>query len=165
MTICTQNRECLFGDVGDVADGIMVLNNAGLMIEKWLHELPNKFKGIVLGEYIIMPNHVNYIIENTGPVGADLCVCPRNPDKGEHAGSPLQKTVQWFKTMTTNEYIRNVKRNGWQMFNDKLCQRNYYEHVIRNEADLAEVREYILNNLTRWNEDENNPDLLPSWTG
>jgi REP element-mobilizing transposase RayT len=159
VTICTQNRECLFGDV---ADGIMVLNNAGLMIEKWLHELPNKFKGIVLGEYIIMPNHVHYIIENTGPVGADLCVCPRNPDKGEHAGSPLQKTVQWLKTMTTNEYIRNVKRNGWQMFNDKLWQRNYYEHVIRNEADLAEVREYILNNPARWNEDDY---LQRGWTG
>lgn len=67
--------------------------------------------------------------------------------------------------MTTNEYIRNVKGNGWQMFNDKLWQRNYYEHVIRNEADLAEVREYILNNPTRWDEDDYNPDLQRGWTG
>ena len=155
VTICTQNRECLFRDV---ADSETVLNDAGLMIEKWLHELPNKFKGIALGEYIIMPNHIHYIIENPGPVGADLCVCPRNPDKGEHAGSPLQKTVQWLKTMTTNEYIRNVKRNGWKPFNDKLWQRNYYEHVIRNEKDLADIREYTLNNPAHWNEDDYNPN-------
>lgn len=66
--------------------------------------------------------------------------------------------------MTTNEYIRNVKGNGWQMFNDKLWQRNYYEHVIRNESDLAEVREYILNNPARWNEDDYNPDSLSGST-
>jgi len=135
----------------------MVLNDAGRMIEKWYRELPEKFNGIALDEYIIMPNHIHYIIENTDPVGADLCVCPRNADAGEHAGSPLQKIVQWFKTMTTNEYIREVKRNGWQPFNGKLWQRNYYEHVIRNDEDLRHIREYITQNPLKWELDEENP--------
>jgi putative transposase len=156
ITVCTHNKECLFGVI---ADGEMLLNDAGRMIEKWFYELPRKFDGIVLGEYIIMPNHVHYIIENIGPVGADLCVCPSNADTGEHAGSPLHKIVQWFKTMTTNEYIRNVQTNGWQSFNGKLWQRNYYEHVIRDENELNGVRQYIIDNPVKWDTDEENPNV------
>ena len=48
--------------------------------------------------------------------------------------------------MTTNEYIRQVKQNGWKPFNVKLWQRNYYEHIIRNENELNQIREYIINN-------------------
>ena len=60
--------------------------------------------------------------------------------------SSIPKIVQWFKTMTTNEYIRQVKQNGWKPFNVKLWQRNYYEHIIRNENELNQIREYIINN-------------------
>lgn len=151
VTICTRDKKCLFGKI---AGEKMILNDAGITIEKWLHELPSKFNGITLGEYIIMPNHVHCVIENTGSVGADLCVCPHNTHAGEHAGSPLHKIVQWFKTMTTNEYIRNVKTNEWQSFNDKLWQRNYYEHVIRSENELSRIREYIANNTANWTTDE-----------
>ena len=85
VTICTHNRECLFGKI---TDGKIVLNDAGIMIKKWFLELPNKFNDIVLEEYIIMPNHIHCVIQNTGQiVGADLCVCPDN--LGEHTGSPL----------------------------------------------------------------------------
>ncbi len=168
VTVCTHNRECLFGKI---VDGEMVLNEAGRMIEKWFHELPKKFNEITLDEYIIMPNHIHYIIVNIGPVGADLCVCPRNNDinatdianrdTGEHTGSPLPRIVQWFKTMTTNEYIRNVERNGWQPFNGKSWQRNYYEHVIRNENELNRARQYIADNPAKWDTDEENPNAKP----
>jgi putative transposase len=154
VTICTQNKVCLFGDV---TDGKMVLNDAGRMVEKWYRELPKKFKDIAIDEYIIMPNHIHFIIVNTGSVGADLCVCPRNTNAGEHAGSPLRKIVQWFKTMTTNEYMRNVQRNEWQPFNGKLWQRNYYEHVIRNDGDMNQIREYVAQNPMKWELDEENP--------
>ncbi|MDI9355964.1 MAG: hypothetical protein QM536_02935, partial [Chitinophagaceae bacterium] len=65
---------------------------------------------------------------------------------GEHIGSPLHRVVQWLKTMTTNEYIRGVKTLGWQPFNGKLWQRNYWEHIIRNENDYLRIAEYIINN-------------------
>ncbi|WP_353685169.1 transposase [Thermodesulfovibrio sp. 3907-1M] len=81
----------------------------------------NKFPDIQCDQHIIMPNHIHFIIIN---VRVDLRVCPNNI--GEHTGSPLQKIIQWFKTMTTNEYIRNVKNNGWKPFDGKLWQRNYY---------------------------------------
>jgi len=51
-----------------------------------------------------------------------------------------------FKTMTTNEYICNAKQNGWKPFNSRLWQRNYYEHIVRNEIELNQIREYIINN-------------------
>ena len=75
--------------------------------------------------------------------------------------SPLQpglgRFVSWFKRMTTNEYIQNVKNNGWQPFDKKLWQRNYYEHIIRNENELNRVRGYIINNPLKWSLDLENP--------
>ena len=76
---------------------------------------------------------------------------------GEHAGSPLPTIIQWFKTMTTNEYIRGVKQLGWPPFPGKLWQRNYYEHIIRDERDLERIRAYIANNPHQWAVDAENP--------
>ena len=59
--------------------------------------------------------------------------------------------------MSTNEYIRHVKEHGWESFPGKLWQRNYYEHVIRNESTLNDIRSYIHNNPARWAEDQENP--------
>ena len=66
--------------------------------------------------------------------------------EGGHIGPPLQRVIQWFKTMTTNEYIRNIKQHNWRRFTDKLWQRGYYEHVIRKNDELNIIREYINNN-------------------
>jgi putative transposase len=104
-------------------------------------------------------------------VGADLRVCPdekgeqgeyRGEHRGEHIGSPVQpvrgrpiyKMVQWFKTMTTNEYIRNVKQNHWEPFEGKLWQRNYYKQIVRDEISLQRIREYIVNNPYQWQQDK-----------
>ena len=72
---------------------------------------------------------------------------------GEHVGSPLHRIVQWFKTMSTNEYIRNVKSNNWKRFNGKLWQRDYYEHIIRNDLSCQRIADYIINNPKKWKED------------
>ena len=75
---------------------------------------------------------------------------------GEHLGSPLRgiqrvnaplaQIVQWFKIMTTNEYMRGVKQSHWKPFIGKLWQRNYYEHIIRNEQDYERIFTYIAEN-------------------
>lgn len=177
VTICLQNRECLFGDI---SDGKMKLNDAGKMIKKWYLELENKFSDIQCGTYIVMPNHFHCIIHNTGNVRAELRVCPdilgehvradlrvcpnilgeHAPNiLGEHTGSPLHRVVQWFKTMTTNEYIRNVKTNNWKRFDGKLWQRNYWEHIIRNEKSHQNISDYITTNPTKWNVDTLKPEM------
>jgi putative transposase len=62
--------------------------------------------------------------------------------------------------MTTNQYIRGVKRGDWPPFRKKLWQRNYYEHVIRDEEELDHFRQYIGDNPANWQTDEENPDAI-----
>ena len=161
ITICCQNRVHLFGNV---INKQMILNDAGKMIEKWFNELQNKFPDVKCHEMVVMPNHIHFIIENIGSVGADLCVCPNDSNfpktekrvseiLGEHAGSPLHRVLQWFKTMSTNEYIRGVKNNNWIPFDGKLWQRNYWEHIIRNDQSYQKISDYIINNPSKWNDD------------
>lgn len=160
MTICTQNRQCLFGEI---VEGRMNLNEAGKIIVHWWNETKNKFPNIELDEFVAMPNHFHGII---AIVGADLRVCPDSTEpgttdkrikQGEHTGSPLQAIIQWFKTMTTNEYIHGVKFGIFPPFKKRLWQRSFYDHVIRDEQSLHDVREYIQNNPLNWELDENHP--------
>ncbi|MBI3391666.1 MAG: hypothetical protein HY039_00600 [Nitrospirae bacterium] len=95
-------------------------------------------------------------------VGADLRVRPHSTGAhtgatGAHTGAPLHQIIQWFKTMTSNAYIRGDRESGWPPFAGKLWQRNYYEHVIRDETDLESIREYVAGNPARWAEDGENP--------
>jgi putative transposase len=174
VTMCTQGRAHCFGKVQNQK---MIMNDAGKMIERWYMELEHKFPDIQCHDYIVMPNHMHCIIVRADlRVCPDGCVCPHNdhtasphddvcPDnnRGEHAGSPLRvntqpvtipRIIQWFKTMTTNEYIRNVKQQGWPAFQEKLWQRNYYEHIIRDNLEYQKITTYIRNNPKNWREDE-----------
>lgn len=166
VTIVTQNRLCLFGDV---VDGNMELNEAGQMVAKWYAELENKFPDIQCDAFMCMPNHVHFIVIKTdrdNNVGADLRVRLVDEVKGAHIGAPqqlqrentpLSTIVQWLKTMSTNEYIRGVKQNGWPSFPGKLWQRNYYERIVRNDHELNRIRRYIDENPLRWELDQENP--------
>jgi hypothetical protein len=72
----------------------------------------------------------------------------------QHLGSKLSSAIQWFKTMTTNEYIRGVKSLNWQSFDRRLWQRNYWEHIIRNEQAYDRISNYIKRNPSKWAEDQ-----------
>ena len=98
------------------------------------------------------------VCPDSARVGADLRVCPDSG--GAHTGAPLPTIVQWFKTMTTNEYIRMVKHAGWTPFRGRLWQRNYYEHIIRNERALERIRDYILTNPLHWHLDRENTHAI-----
>ncbi len=195
VTICVQNRLCLFGDI---IGGKMVLNSAGEMIKKWWLKLPEKFENICFEDvFVVMPNHIHgiIIIENNKPirtnpcvnvgtdprvcpedkninstdpsvnVGTDPRVCPEdkniNSAEDKHAGLSLQglslsEMMQWFKTMTTNEYIKGVKNQNWQGFDKKLWQRSFYDHVIRDEKALFNIQNYIIENPLKWENDDYN---------
>jgi len=155
VTICTQDCQCLFGQI---RDGQMIVNEIGRMIARWWEELPRKFPSVTLNESIMMPNHFHGILILQQQVGADLCVRPIQ--KGAHTGAPLHRIVQWFKTMTTNEYVRGVKEEKWPPVRHRLWQRNYYEHVIRTEDEWNEIRTYIAENPLKWELDENHPNRV-----
>jgi REP element-mobilizing transposase RayT len=165
------------------SDPELTLNDAGRMIEKWFLKLEDKFPDIKCDIFIVMPDHVHCIIVNKGMGNKNIAgPTPTNNDpkldrtlitgetsildgssimgelmgepRGEHLGSPLGSVMQWFKTMSTNEYIRGVKTLDWERFDGKLWQRNYWEHIIRDKKAYTAIRKYIINNPRNWNVDK-----------
>jgi len=172
VTICTQNREDMFGEI---AKDQMWLNNAGFMVKTWWQKVTGKFPSVQIDEYVVMPNHFHGIINI---VGATLCGRPdvdvadgklaqtHNRLGQSHRIAPtLGVIVNWFKTMTTNEYIWGVKEKDWMPFPGKLWQRNYYEHIIRDEDELNRFRQYIADNPANWQTDKENPNVRATLSG
>jgi len=165
VTVCTQNRECMFGDV---AEGQIALADPGRMVESAWRDLPEHYPGVALDEFVVMPNHLHGIIIL---VGAGPRACPQGSGRPQGVdggpGQPqgvaptlsLPDVVHRFKSLTTARYRREVRDSGWQPFAGRLWQRNYYEHVIRDEDELDRVRQYIAENPLRWDEDPENPEV------
>lgn len=163
VTICTQDRLRLFGDI---ADGEMKLNDAGRMVRAIWDEIPAHYYGIEIDQFTVMPNHIHGIIKLVvaGPRACHFSThaCPDGIAQPQIEGQPqgvaptglsLPDVVHRFKTMTTKKYTDGVKQNGWQPFPAKLWQRNYYEHIIRDGASYSKIAEYIQTNPQRWTED------------
>ena len=158
ITICTQWHKNLFGKI---IDRKMVLNDAGGMIEKWYHKLDDKFPGTKCHEHIVMPNHFHGIIEILDtPVGMAQCGHPRNNNAHNktdtHMGASLHDIMDWFKTMTTNAYIRGVKNQQWPRFDKRFWQLRYWEHIIRNKNEYSRITQYIIDNPEKWDNDKLN---------
>jgi len=154
VTICTQNRLCLFGNIGD---GEMNLNDAGKMVRTIWDQIPAHYCGVEIDQFVVMPNHIHGIIAIVG-AGPRACPVGGQPGDGQPrgvapTGFSLPNVVHRFKTMTTKKYTDGVKHNDWQPFPAKLWQRNYYEHVVRNEEDYLKIADYIQTNPKRWQED------------
>lgn len=173
ITICTQNREHLFGDI---VNSKMQLNDAGKMIETVWNEMPHFYIGINIDAMCIMPNHFHGIIiigpgnfvgmglgcnvgVSTGcnvctrmgiPAGTGTGTCPC----GDTPTMSLPDAVQRFKSMTTKHYTDGVKHLNWTPFNKKIWQRSYWDHIIRNYADLQRIQNYIKNNPIKWEIDK-----------
>nr|WP_319396212.1 transposase [uncultured Desulfobacter sp.] len=174
ITICSQGWAHLFGKI---IDGEMVLNDAGRMVDRIWHEIPDYYDKFITQEFVVMPNHIHGILKRT--VGAGPCACPRSPasprpDKRHGPGQSQQGQPQWvaptgppssmalsdvvgrFKSLTMKQYIDGVNHHGWQPFNIRLWQRNYWEHIIRNDYEYQNIAQYILDNPKRWEWDKLN---------
>jgi REP element-mobilizing transposase RayT len=155
ITICIHNKKCF---LGNIQKNTVQLSQAGEMVEYYLQGIPNKYPHISIGEYVIMPNHIHFIMN----VGATQC---GRPDKAQ-CGRPDKTTqpsigmiIGWFKTITTNYYIRGVKQGIYQSYDTHFWQRNYYEHIIRDDKDLFRIYEYIRGNPFNWKNDEMYHDI------
>lgn len=183
ITICTQNREMMFGEINNgemmLNDaGRMVERWYAKTEENFpdivCHEMivmPNHFHCIwqnVGADPCVRPDneivhpvtgHENGIVHPNGDASAHVDL-DAHVDLGAHVGAPLRPgtqlstVVQWFKTMTTNEYIRGVKQLDWPPFDRRLWQRNYYEHIIRNQLSYNDIVNYIITNPSRWKDDK-----------
>lgn len=162
VTVCAWQRECLFGEV---VDGAMRLNEYGRVVQACWDDLPDHYPHIELDTFAIMPNHIHGIIvlTDTQNVGAGsprpetdspMETVPQEKGRGT---LPLQKhtfgqIMGYFKYQST-KHINKIRDNP----GCPVWQRNYYEHVIRNEDELTRARQYIVNNPLKWELDEENP--------
>jgi REP element-mobilizing transposase RayT len=162
ITICTKNRECLFGEI---ENGKMRLNEAGKMLQMTWCDLPNRFNNLSINvnEFIVMPNHIHGL--TTLSCRGEICLRPSSSaTQGDNKDRPygtqlhsLGRIIQAFKSITIHKYIQEVRHSSWPSFPGKLWQRNYRDHIIRDESDLATIRKYIANNPVLWESDQLHP--------
>ncbi len=160
VTICTQNQACLFGEI---VNGQMQLSDVGEVADTCWRAIPEHFPRVVLDAFVIMPNHVHGIIwiglANRVNVGAkNLSPLPPPPPR------PSQRDTSAFRSpsKTVGSIVRGFKIGvtKWVRSNKNfytVWQRNYYEHIIRNDTALNRLRQYITDNPARWEDDRENP--------
>jgi REP element-mobilizing transposase RayT len=176
ITICCYQRECLFGNI---INSQMILNNFGQLIkEEWLKSAEIR-KEIELDDFVIMPNHFHGIVIINQEINSDFMkndVDFQDNNVGANGRSPLLQQIQssppkismkpksissliaGFKSATTKKI--NVIRNTHQ---NPVWQRNYYDHIIRNDESLARIREYVQNNPLSWENDQLHPNNPSKW--
>lgn len=159
ITICTHKHQLLFGQI---KNNHITLNAIGILIEKYWHCLTKKFK-IALDVFIIMPNHIHGIIQIKNPpvrvsfMKPSIDILKSNRHMGLINQTPtLGHIIRYFKAITS----KTLHQNG---FNIHIWQRNYYEHIIRNQIELDKTRQYIKLNPRMWHRDRNNPNFKGSY--
>ena len=146
VTICTADRKAT-----------LIVPAYRSVIEQAWSDLPSHYSNVQLDEFVVMPNHVHGIIvlTNEGKGWAGLRPAPTDASAPAEPAKqyPLSEIVRAFKSFSARR-INEVRQTPGL----PLWQRTYYEHVIRNDIDLNEIRQYIVNNPTSWELDEQNPE-------
>lgn len=142
ITICTYNKEQLFGHI---ENNEMILNAYGeITLQTW-DDLPEHYPNATLDEFIIMPNHIHCILVLIDDgVGAGLKPAPTEKRYG------LSEIIRGLKTFSARKINEIRDTTGIPVW-----QRNYYEHIVRDEKELENIRNYIISNPTNWKDDEN----------
>jgi len=143
LTICTRNRQLL---LGEIVEGDMILNEYGQVVAGCWVWLAKQYPYVDLAEWVVMPNHSHSIVILSEIDGSRRGGSRTAPTKS------LGRLVGAFKTVSTKRINQMRHTPGAPVW-----QRNYYEHIIRNEDEQNLIRNYILDNPVQWDMDENNP--------
>lgn len=143
VTICLLDRLHL---LGEISNGTMHASPAGHMVRAVWDAIPERYNGIQIDEFVAMPDHVHGIVMLTGTT--------------DRSSPSLPQVVQRFKSLTTARYREAVASSNWPPYRGALWQRNYYERVIRHDAELNRVRQYIRDNPARWTLEREHPENL-----
>jgi len=154
VTVCTHRKACI---LGSVVDGESRPSATGKIVAAGWQELPDHYPSLEPDSMVVMPNHIYAIVFLPGPVGAGLRPAP-TPHEGSSEGRGEGRRV------TFSEVLRAFKSHSARRINivrgtpgAPVWQRGFYEHVVRNEADLDRIRRYIEGSPQRWAEDDENP--------
>jgi len=143
VTLCTDQRACLFGRI---AEGQPQLSTIGQYALCQWQKLPTRFVNLELDAFVIMPNHMHGILRFT-PEAATA-----SPAQSADTRATLGRVIGAYKSRVFHDALAMVKSADISL--GKIWQRNYWEHVVRSEAELEKIREYIQNNPRRWELDK-----------
>ena len=167
ITLVTQDRIHLFGKI---EDGKMILNSVGKIVEEeWIKTIQLR-TNIALGEFIIMPDHMHMIITITAQMEKKedkewIHSNPKSPSQTIGAiirgfkGASTKKINLFlnstgesqFAPITESQFApKNSQLAPTEFYKNKIFQRNYYEHIIRNQIDYNRIEQYILDNPKNW---------------
>ena len=164
ITICCDDRICRFGEIAvgaGLAPALMILNEFGqIAYNEWI-KLTERFENFELDVFQIMPNHIHGIIVLNN-VGATLAVDQNDGNNQTDIGADIRAgaspaptifdIVGAYKSLVANGCLEIYKSKNEMM--GKLWQRNYHEHIIRNEQSYQTISNYIINNPAKWNDDK-----------
>lgn len=163
VTLCTHNRESLFGDI---VDGVMCLNTCGQIVQACWRAIPQHISFAWLDVFVVMPNHFHAIVrivEKVSCQGEASPICQGNI-KPRSDASPLHRMPHGTTSGSLSAIVQNFKSVTARKINcikqesaTGVWQRSYYEHVIRNEDELNAIRQYMENNPLKWALDRENP--------
>jgi putative transposase len=153
ITICTYDHQCLFGEI---ENGKSLLNQNGKIVRTEWAKTPVIRPNVSLDEFVIMPNHLHGIIIIDNNVGAHRNVPLHQSSTvgqfGKSISNSIPTIVKLYKSTVTKQ-INLLRKTPAQ----PVWQRNYYEHIIRNDKELFNIRQYINNNPFQWELDNENP--------
>ncbi len=156
LTVCAREKKCLFGEV---RGGRTVPNELGALAERCWQEIPSHVPDLACDEFVLMPNHVHgilFIFPPSGSLVGARHVVPVEVVQAESFGRPVPGSIptiiRCFKAAVTKESRVLLRQPGLRVW-----ERGYYEHVIRDGADLKEIRRYIIENPAKWESDRENP--------
>lgn len=152
VTIVTQGRECLFGEITN--DEMKLSRFGEIAHAEWFKTAELRSNVKLWGdEFVVMPNHIYGIIWIIDNIGAERCSAPTRLPRVIRGS--LGAIVRVYKSAVT--YAVNEMRGTR---GTPVWQRNYYEHIIRNQADLENIYKYIQYNPIQWAKDEENPEWI-----
>jgi putative transposase len=153
VTICTSLRRSYFGDI---ANKQVNLSDMGRIADRCWQEIPKHFENVELDEYKVMPNHVHGIVMITNAVGTRHAVS-QHPTQTKREFGPLpakslHTIIGSYKSAVSKLIHAKGFAFGWQS--------RFHDHIIRNQKELNNIRQYIDNNPAKWEFDRENPDRL-----
>ena len=158
ITICAKDRECLFGEI---VEEKVVLNELGkIAFDKW-KKTGEIRKNIMVDKFVIMPNHVHgvLIIDNDSHRRDTVHRVSTRTPQIEKFGKPTENSIPTIIRSYQATVTKQIHEKKYQQ-GEKIWQPNYYDRVIRNEDELNRIREYILQNPQKWEEDRNNAENI-----
>ena len=156
LTLCTYERECLFGEV---VEGRMVLGVYGQVVEEFMSTIALRYERVRLDAHVIMPNHVHCIIVISGAgdaarVGTIHESSLRRPFLRVERRRMLVPKIVGYLKMNTAKRINTLRDSQ----GSRVWQRRYHDHIIRDEGDRKRIGRYISRNPRSWEEDRLHPD-------